>query len=89
MSKELTDLALTAFVTLFLSGFFILWLQPQEDTVKKAVMKKFRAIVRVATKTKVPVLCANHAKDLIVRKGKMALISNADCELCNKKSYLT
>lgn len=84
------DLLLTGGVTLFLSSFAFLWLwQTNKQTgAIKGPLKKAYAILRMVKYGKVPTLCGNHAKTLIVRKGKMALLDNENCEICTKKSKL-
>lgn len=91
MDSQLANLLITGTITLFLAFFVTLWLW---DTNKsrpgtfKLPLKQYKAIMRFVQFGKVPTLCGNHAKTLIQRKGKMALVDNTNCEICTKKSRL-
>lgn len=88
MSPQISDLLFVTFVTLFLSGFAMLWLWTNNSEAIKAPVRKAFAIMRLTRYGKAPVLCGRHIEELITRKGRMALLDNENCEVCTKKSKL-
>lgn len=91
MSPQLVDLIITVGVATFLGVFVTIWLwegnKSRPGTFHMPI-KKYRAIIRLVQYGKTPVLCGNHAKTLIQRKGKMAVVDNSNCEICTHKSKL-
>jgi hypothetical protein len=90
MNTSPLDLLLTIGVLSFLIFFMLLWIQNEDQMpLKQAIIKKYKALIRT-TKTRVPTLCAKHACEILITKGKgrMAVLDGANCELCNKKARL-
>ncbi len=84
------DLIFTFVGTIVLIVLFFINAREGGMTLKESIVKKCKGIMRIA-KTKAPVLCEMHAKDLLVEKGrgKLAVLSNqANCELCSNKAKL-
>lgn len=85
MSQEAQNLLILMFATIFLGTFLGMWLIAMPEDVP--LIKKWKALVRFGAKTKTPVLCGKHAAQ-IIKRGKMALLDNKNCELCNNKATL-